>query len=162
MCACVCACVPLLPQITIMPNRAIYRGVYSMRVCIYMHVCFVYCLLMSLGRVKHNTSSLTCVQQTHRRAHTSETLIWCGRAVILAVLTLWAPLSLPLCLCRSLSLYIFPPPYPFGLRSQSSVHQLLPRAVSVCFHVNVCVCHFTMHLLAGLGHGVKMRIRRLY
>ena len=67
---------------------------------------------------------------THTHTHTrSSALIWCDRAVILAVLTLWASICLPLS-----------PSYHFGSRSQSGVHQPLPPATSVCLHVCVCLC----------------------
>ena len=116
----------------------------TMRVCtvcmwVRMHVCFVYFLPMSLGRAEHSAPCLGCVRahecrhahtNTHTHTHTrSSALIWCDRAVILAVLTLWASICLPLS-----------PSYPFGSRSQSGVHQPLPPATSVCLHVCVRVC----------------------
>lgn len=107
-----------------------YQRVYGIHVCM---VCLFSLDVLRQGQTQHFLFHMRTVHDTHKHARTHTNtplaLICCDRAVISALLTLWA--SFP---------PLFSPSYPFGLRSQNGVHQPPPPAASVCLRACVCVC----------------------
>lgn len=112
---------------------------HEQHICVCMCV-FVYLLPVSLGRAQHNTFCFTCTSAcTHTR---SSALMWCDSTVILAVLTLWA--------CLSLSLFLPP-------TSLAYDHRVV--YIKCCLQQCLFVCVFGVHVCLPFYHAVFPRVR---